>query len=231
MIMRWDLVRFRCPRNVYFEQKRLPSVEDVFVNKVCFINGYGSIADIDSCSVNNCCENIPTSHGDPIIWTFDDECYDLNKDGLYTASKHPNYDHEVKIAVYNDYMREIQVVDRESGEILLSIDTMGRATMNNFKYYFREETRDCPGDMKHTECDDKFQFWEFDAQSFRYAVHLLRHDYLDNGLPEGELGYHLDIYPKPYKNFQWLKDEYTGLYFENPLPDELEYCAGGSEHW
>merc|ERR1711953_1337687 len=26
-----------------------------------------------------------TAHGDPIIWTFNDECYDLNKDGPYDA--------------------------------------------------------------------------------------------------------------------------------------------------
>jgi hypothetical protein len=201
------------------------------VNKVCFIQGHSSIANIDACSQNYCCKDVPTSHGDPIIWTFFQECYDLNKDGIYTASKHPDYDHEVKIAVYNNYMREIQVVDTESGEILLSIDTMGLAAMNKFKYYFSEETQECPSDMPKTECDGKFKLWEFDAQSFRYAVHLLRHDYLDDGLLEGELGYHLDIYPKPYNSFESMKNEYTGLYFENPLPDELEYCPGGSEHW
>jgi len=201
------------------------------VNKVCFIDGHSSIRDIELCSEHHCCKDVPTSHGDPIIWTFFEECYDLNKDGIYSASKHPDYDHEVKIAVYNNYMREIQVVDTESGEILLSINTMGHATMNKFKYYFSEETQECPSDMKNTECDGKFKLWEFDAQSFRYAVHLLRHDYLDDGLPEGELGYHLDIYPKPYNSFESMKNEYTGLYFENPLPDELEYCPGGSEHW
>ena len=39
------------------------------------------------------------SHGDPIIWTFSGECYDLNKDGLYLASSHPHIDHDVTIAV------------------------------------------------------------------------------------------------------------------------------------
>ena len=50
-------------------------------------------------SFNPTLEPIATSHGDPIIWTFDNECYDLNIDGLYVATKHPKYNHVVKIAV------------------------------------------------------------------------------------------------------------------------------------
>merc|ERR1711879_1140008 len=34
-----------------------------------------------------------SSHGDPIIHTFKDDCYDLSKDGLYLASSHPDWTH------------------------------------------------------------------------------------------------------------------------------------------
>merc|ERR1711953_1317202 len=50
-----------------------------------------------------------SSHGDPIIHTFNGECYDLDRDGLYIASSHRDWDHIVKVAVYNQYIREIQI--------------------------------------------------------------------------------------------------------------------------
>lgn len=205
--------------------------QPINLNRICEIEGHAVVPDLaDSCNANYCCEPLPTSHGDPIIWTFNNECYDLDKDGLYSATKHADYNHEVKIAVYNNYMREIQVVDTRSGDILLSIDTTGNVISDKFRYHFTEHTFNCPSDMKETECVDEFKLWEFDAQNFRYAVHLLRHDYDDAGLAEGELGYHLDVYPKPFKNFEKKRAGYTGLYFENPLPEELEYCVGGSKH-
>jgi hypothetical protein len=82
--------------------------------------------------------------------------------------------------------------------------------------------------MKKTECLGTYKEWTFDAQEFHYTVQLLRHDYKDAGIPEGDLGYHLDIYPKPYTRFFEHIDSYSGLFFENPLPEELEYCPGGS---
>ena len=120
-----------------------------------------------------------------LLFEFNNECYDLDKDGLYSATKHADFNHEVKIAVlnpwelsfnslfhevYNNYMREIQVVDTQSGEILLSIDTTGNAMSDKFKYHFTEHTFNCPSDMKKTECLDEFQLWEFDAQNFRFVV-------------------------------------------------------------
>merc|ERR550539_1590944 len=131
---------------------------------------------------------VATSHGDPIIWTFNDECYDLNKDGLYLASKHAKYGHEVKIAVYNNFMREVQVVESETGRVMLAIDTTGKVLRDGFQYFFDFGKLPCGEGMKKTECDGEYTFWEFDAQNFRYRVHLLRHDYLDDGIPEGELG-------------------------------------------
>jgi len=207
-----------------------PNNQALKVRRICEITGHSSIQDLaDECNTSTCCEPVPTTHGDPIVWTFNQECYDLNKDGLYSATKHPHFDHEVKIAVYNNFMREVQVVNTKTGEILLSIDTTGTSMNNGFQYHFEEEMNQCPKDMKQSECDGSYMFWEFDAQNFRYSVHLLRHNYQDDGLLEGELGYHLDIYPRPYKSFESHKDEYTGLYFENPLPEELEYCPGGSQ--
>lgn len=167
-----------------------------------------------------------SSHGDPIIWTFDEECYDLSKDGLWLATSHPRYDHDVKIAVHNDYMREIQVVDNWTGEVMLAINNLGEVLNNNFPYFFSHETRECPPDMK--ECEFMFEEFKFDAQNFEYTVQVLLHDYLDPALKDGELGVHLDVFPKPYQAFDQYRDGYSGLYFENPLPEELEYCAGGS---
>jgi len=171
-----------------------------------------------------------TSHGDPIIWTFHDECYDLSKDGKYVASANPKYDHKVNVAVYNDYMREIEVVNKK-GEILLSINVDGTYEADNYPYAFEVFEKECPASMKQTECLDSYLSFRFDAQEFQYFVQILRHDYADPSLKEGELGYHLDIYPTPYDRFNLPghKDMYTGFYFYNPLPEELEYCAGGSE--
>lgn len=59
-------------------------------------------------------------------------------------------------------------------------------------------------------------------------VQTLQHDYMDAALKEGEWGAHLDIYPQPYDRFIRHKRDYTGLYLENPLPEELNYCPGGS---
>jgi len=171
-----------------------------------------------------------TSHGDPIIWTFHDECYDLNKDGLYDATVNPKFNHVVKLGVYNEFMRELQVVST-NGEVLLSINSLGEyEKSDNFLYRFKYEEKECPVGMKDTECVGTYKEWMFDAQEFEYTVHLLRHDYKDNGIPEGDLGYHLDIYPRPYKSFRkpGHLDSYSGLFFENPLPEELEYCVGGS---
>jgi len=173
-------------------------------------------------------EPTPSAHGDPIIWTFNDECYDLNKDGLYVSSSHPGFDHEIKIAVYNDFMREIQVV-HASGEILLAINNLGDVLNNNYPYFFVHERRQCP---EHTtECHFSFEEFRFDAQHFEYTLQIKYHDYLDQGLTEGESGIHLDIFPKPYGSFSENKALYTGIYFENPFPDELQYCPGGSRQY
>jgi len=173
---------------------------------------------------------IASSHGDPIIWTFNDECYDLNMDGKYVASAHPKYDHKVNIVVYNDYMREIEVVNKK-GDVLLSINVDGEYVADNYPYAFEVYEKECPAKMKQSECLDSYMSFRFDAQEFQYFVHILRHNYADPSLKEGELGYHLDIYPTPYDRFyqEGHKEMYSGLYFSNPLPEELEYCAGGAD--
>jgi len=179
-------------------------------------------------SFKYCGDPPATTHGDPIVWTFDEECYDLNKDGLYVASEAHMFDHTINIAVYNDYMREIQVIGRKNGEVMLSLNNLGEVINNNYPYFFSEQVKDCPPDMPK-ECPDTYTEFQFDAQDFRYYVQVVRHDYADPGLKEGDLGFHLDIYPKPYeRGFQKHKKHYKGLYFENPLPEVLPYCPGGS---
>jgi len=190
-------------------------------NRVCFLASEG----LDGCNTSTCCESSPTSHGDPIIWTLKGECYDLSKDGFYSATAHPDFDHEVKIAVYNDYMREIQVLNND-GEILLSIDNTGNVVNNDFPFTFTQKTTPCPEEVK--DCIGEYTEFEFDAQDFRYFVQTLRHDYNDAALKFGEWGYHLDIYPRAYDGYVQNRRDYSGLYFENPLPEELEYCPDGS---
>jgi len=168
-----------------------------------------------------------SGHGDPIIWTFNHECYDLAKDGKYIAAEHPSFSHRVDIGVYNDFMREIEVVSF-SGEVLLHINVDGEYEADRYPYYFKVVEADCPETMKSTECQDTYPTFYFDALDFEFVVHILRHDYNDPALKEGELGYHLDIYPVPFKRFHDEKASYSGLYFENPLPEELEFCAEGS---
>jgi len=172
-----------------------------------------------------------TAHGDPIIWTFHDECYDLNQDGLYDATYNPRFNHQVKIGVYNEFMRELTVVDND-GNIQISINSLGEFEHDaeNYPYGFSFEEKACPMEMDKTECLGTYKEWVFDAQEFRYTVQLLRHDYKDSGIPENDLGWHLDIYPKPYSGFfkPGHLESYSGLFFENPLPEVMEYCPGGA---
>lgn len=125
-------------------------------------------------------------------------------------------------------MRSIDVVDRRNGKVVLGINSLGEVVNNGFPYNFKQETMQCPEDIKDSECIDSYERFIFDVQSFKYIVQILRHDYRDPSLKDDELGYHLDIYPRPYRSFYDLQFEYEGLYFENPLPEELEFCQGGA---
>jgi len=171
---------------------------------------------------------IPSSHGDPIIWTFNGECYDLSRDGMYLASHHDKIDHDIKIGVYNDYMREIQIVNKEGG-ILLSINNLGDV-INNWPYAFKKVTKKCPEEEQDV-CGIFYDEYSFDAQQFKFTIQVLPHDYLDQALKEGESGIHLDIYPRPYKGFAAHKNDYTGLYFENPLPETLQECPSDAKRY
>merc|ERR1719499_1496390 len=166
-----------------------------------------------------------SSHGDPIIWTFNNECYDLNKDGIYVASSHPKYDHIVKIAVYNDFIREIQITNK-LGKILLSISNLGDTIIDSWPYRVKHEQRAC---LSYKDCGFILDQYVFDAQIFRYTVHLSFHDYLDPALKEGERGLHLDVFPELYPKHHSAIREYEGVYFRNPYPEELPYCTSGAE--
>lgn len=164
-----------------------------------------------------------SSHGDPIIWTFFGECYDLRKDGIYRATEFiEEFDEVVDIGIYNDFMREIQVWKFD--ELLLSINNFGEVIDNGFPSSFEHSTRQCPEELEGLECYGTIEEFTFDVQDFSYAVQIMYHDYNDAALSEGESGLHLDIAPRPYPLFEESKHRYTGLYFGNPLPSELEYC-------
>jgi len=169
-----------------------------------------------------------SAHGDPIIWTFKNECYDLNKDGLYLASSHPDFMHDVYIAVYNEFIREIQIRDPKDGDVLLSISNLNEVT-GTWDYGFKQRVRQC-NNPTWKECEWTFNHYDFDAQVFKYSVQILFHDYLDPALKDGERGMHLDIYPRVYakKQSEFVPAEFKGAYFDNPHPNELAFCPAGS---
>jgi len=158
--------------------------------------------------------------GDPIVWTFDGLCYDLNQDGFYLASSHTEsrFDHDVYISVYNHYMREIQVVNSATGHIMLSINNLGDV-INNYPYYFLEESKKCESE---DECSFFYKQYSFDAQQFEYVVQIHPHAYDDPSLNKGETGVHLDIYPSPYGTVDF--ENYDGLFFKNPIPEVSGTC-------
>jgi len=181
--------------------------------------------DLSDCTEDRCCLETTTSHGDPIIWTFHNECYDLNLDGNYLASSHPAHPHNVHVAVYNDYMRQITVT-KQNGDLWLAINNLGEIINNDFPYRLEQKVVPCPEDYEKDDCHGEYIVTRFDAQDFAWIIHSgLRHNYADPGVSHGEYGYHLDIYPEPYnKVFHSRRNEYTGLYFHNPLPQELGTC-------
>jgi len=162
-----------------------------------------------------------SAHGDPIIWTFHGDCYDLSADGTYLASSHAWFDHNIFISVYNDFMREIQVVNRTTHELMLSINNLGDIINHDYPFHFSMEVKKCEL-HQNEDCDFNFKEFTFDAQDFEYRVQVLPHDYLDPALKDGEAGVHLDIYPRPFNSFR--KEEYSGLYFHNPNPHALGRC-------
>jgi len=164
-------------------------------------------------------ETTASSHGDPIIWTFFGEVYDLHADGIFLASSSPDYDHDVYISVHNNYMREIQVVDKATGILRLSISNTGDVIKHQFPFHYEQNYRKCEPHQEK-QCTFFYKEFKFDAQDFEYVIQIHPHDYLDPALQEGESGFHLDIYPRPFDSFE--KNQYSGLYFHNPLPEECE---------
>jgi len=141
-------------------------------------------------------DGLASSHGDPIIHTFSNECYDLNQDGFYLASGHPHWDHSVYVAVYNDFFREIQITDNNN-QLLLSISNLNEVS-GKWAYGFKYRYRMCKT-FTWKECEFSYHQYDFDAQIFRFTVQMHFHDYLDPSLKDGERGIHLDIYPEVYK--------------------------------
>jgi len=78
------------------------------------------------------------------------------------------------------------------------------------------------------DCIFETDEFEFDAQDFHYTIQVMLHNYLDPALKDGQTGIHLDIHPRPYPERQFRKEEYKGIYFENPLPEILNFCPSGS---
>jgi len=125
--------------------------------------------------------------------------------------------------VYNNFIREIQITDKND-EIFWSVSNLNEV-IGAWKHGLTFKRRLC-NDFSWAECEFDHVEYTFDAQVFNFKVQILFHDYLDDALVDGARGIHLDIYPTIYhkrkKNFK--PSEYDGIYFDNPLPEELEFC-------
>jgi hypothetical protein len=117
-------------------------------------------------------------------------------------------------------------VTNSTGDIILAINNYGEILNNDYPYHLDKKVLPCPEDYPLKDCIGEYVSISFDAQDLYFDVHAqLRHDYNDNALRDGEVGFHMDIYPQPYiRKFNARLDEYTGLYFHNPLPEELLSC-------
>jgi len=178
----------------------------------------------ERCTKDFCCI-VSGGHGDPIIHTFHEECYDLHKDGYWLASSHPAWDYDVHVAVYNEYMRQISIT-KADGSVWFSVNNFGEIINNDYTGFLKAETLPCPEDYEGDDCIGEYMNVSFDAQDLYFDVHVgMLHDYSDPALKKGEVGFHMDIYPQPYvKRFTARLNDYTGLYFHNPLPQELPTC-------
>jgi len=188
-------------------------------DRICYDGDFSSGNPFDNCNAEYClCTDSGLAFGDPIIWTFGGDCYDLNIDGRYLASSHKfDFDHDIFISIYNHYMRQIEVIHRDTGELMLSITNLGDV-INNYPYYFNETWGEC--DIEE-ECLFFRQF-KFDAQEFQYTVQIHNHKYDDPSLQLGESGIHLDIFPQPYHEL--VLENYNGFYFKNPIPNLSGMC-------
>jgi len=166
---------------------------------------------------------VASAHGDPIINTFKGDCYDLHVDGFYLASSHPDFNHNIYVAVYNQFIREIQITD-ENDLLLWSFSNMNEVT-GDWAHELVYEQKMC-AEFLWKECEFRFHEYSFDAQVFRYYAQIMHHDYADAALKYGERGVHLDIYPRLYMQTadDFVLQEYKGIYFDNPLPEENLKC-------
>jgi hypothetical protein len=75
------------------------------------------------------------------------------------------------------------------------------------------------------ECHFTFHEHSFDAQAFRYYVQIMYHTYEDPALKDGQMGIHLDVYPRIYASEResFNPEDFEGIYFNNPLPDECTF--------
>jgi len=117
--------------------------------------------DEDLCTKDYCCNDGPVIFADPIIHTFHGECYDLHKDGNWLASSHPEFDHDVYVAVYNEYVRQVSITNKE-GDILLAINNFGEVLQNDFPYHVQKEIKSCPEDYDRNDCIGEYVSISFD---------------------------------------------------------------------
>lgn len=168
---------------------------------------------------------VPSSlHGDPIVWTVYSVCYDLYKPGNHLLSSHPLYPMETYIAVYNNFIREIQIVNKFTNEIALSINNFGEVIKENGwneKWYYEEELLGCPSDMvKKNECPLFYTQYRFDVQDIQIVARVHNHNYEDPALFNGNIGTHFDfdivLYPAALDRLK----NYEGVMIKNPWPND-----------
>ena len=66
-------------------------------------------------------------------------------------------------------MREIQVVDKATGMLRLSINNMGEVIKQEFSFHFEQNYRKCKPHQEN-ECTFFYKEFRFDAQDLEYVV-------------------------------------------------------------
>ena len=94
------------------------------------------------------------------------------EDGKYLASSHPQFDHDVYVTIYNEFIRSIEVVSKE-GDLVLWISCNGEYDASKYQYAFEALDKECPANMNRNECVESYKYFRFDAQHFQYFVTIL----------------------------------------------------------
>ena len=82
------------------------------------------------------------------------------EDGKYLASSHPQFDHDVYVTIYNEFIRSIEVVSKE-GDLVLWISCNGEYDASKYQYAFEALDKECPANMNQKSINLKKREFHF----------------------------------------------------------------------